>query len=376
MIQKESGLVTVTLMGVILANQRAASIKHIIEFKENLRVLLIASLFIILAARLELADLAYLGWGSLGFLLLLIFVARPVSIFLSTIRSGLTWREKLFLSWMAPRGIVAAAVTSIFALELAEEAGYVQAELMVPEMFLVIVGTVTIYGLTAAPVGRWLKVAEPNPQGVMMIGAHRWARTLAGALQAEGIKVLLIDTNRGNISAARLEGLPAHCASVLSEYIVEEVELGGLGRLMALTPNDEVNALATLHFIETFGRAEVYQLSPKESAHKRRETVSPPLRGRLLFAEGMTYARLNERFRAGATVKSTKLTDKFGYSDFQALYGGQALPLFLIDELDELIIFTDDNGPVPRPGHTLISLIDNNVEPSADQRELATSPAI
>ncbi len=357
MIQKESGLFTVTLMGIILANQRLASIRHIIEFKENLRVLLIASLFIILAARLRLEDLTHLGLGSIAFLAILILIARPASIFVSTLRSDLNWREKLFLAMMAPRGIVAAAVTSVFALELAEEAGYVQAELMVPEMFLVIIGTVAVYGLSAAPLGRWLKVAQPNPQGVMIVGAHRWARSIAGVLHAEGVKVLLVDTNRGNITTARLAGLPAHCASILSEYIVDELELGGLGRLLALTHNDEVNSLASLHFIETFGRAEVYQLTPRDTGHRRREIVSPPLRGRLLFGPQATYRYLEDRFNNGAVVKKTALTEQFNYSAFQELYNGQALPLFLINQDRELMIFTQDYQPTPRAGQVLISVV-------------------
>ncbi len=358
LVQKESGLFTVTLMGIILANQRVASIKHIIEFKENLRVLLIASLFIILAARLRLEDLAYLGWGSLAFLALLILVARPASILLSTIRSGLSWPEKLFLAWMAPRGIVAAAVTSVFALELAHEAGYTQAELMVPEMFVVIVGTVTIYGLTAAPVGRWLKVAQPNPQGVMIVGAHPWSRDIAGVLHEEGYKVLLVDLNRDNIRAARLDGLPAHCASILSEYIVDELNLGGLGRLMALTPNDEVNALAALHFTELFGRANVFQLSPKEIEDTRRQSVSQPLRGRLLFCAELTYADLNHRFRNGAVIKKTKLTQQFNYNNFQEVYGQRAIVLFVIDQVGNLSVISAEEPPSPLPGQTVISLVD------------------
>jgi hypothetical protein len=364
MIQPESGLFTVTLMGLILANQRAASIKHIIEFKENLRVLLISSLFIILSARLKLEDLGHLGLGSVAFLAVLILLARPVSIFISTLRSDLNWREKLFLAMMAPRGIVAAAVTSVFALELAEKAGYAQAELMVPEMFLVIVGTVTVYGLSAAPLGRWLKVAQPNPQGVLLVGAHHWGQAIGATLQDEGYQVLLIDTNRGNIAAARLAGLPAHCASILSEYIVDELELGGLGRLVALTPNDEVNSLATLHFIETFGRAEVYQLPPKAGGHRRRETVSEPLRGRLLFGGKTTYAYLNDRFRRGAVIKRTPLTEQFDFYTFQELYNGQAVPLFLIDENNRLLIFTQDNQPTPQAGQVLISLVDELAEDS------------
>ena len=256
---------------------------------------------------------------------------------------------------------MAAAVTSVFALELAEEAGYVQAELMVPEMFLVIIGTVAVYGLSAAPLGRWLKVAQPNPQGVMIVGAHRWARSIAGVLHAEGVKVLLVDTNRGNISTARLAGLPAHCASILSEYIVDELELGGLGRLLALTHNDEVNSLACLHFIETFSRVEVYQLSPRDTGHRRREIVSPPLRGRLLFGPQVTYRYLEDWFNNGAVVKKTALTEQFNYNAFQELYNGRALPLFLINPDRELMIFTQDYQPTPRAGQVLISVV-NEVE--------------
>jgi len=182
--------------------------------------------------------------------------------------------------------------------------------------------------------------------------------------------VLLIDTNRGNIRAAKLAGLPAHCASILSEYIVDEVELGGLGRMVALTPNDEVNSLASLHFIEVFGRAEVYQLSPRDSGHKRREVVSPPLRGRLLFDPAATHRNLNDRFRNGAIVKKTPLTEQFNYKTFQELYNGQAIPFFLITEDDELLIFTQDNQPAPRSGQTLISLVDPPEEQTGENDQI------
>jgi len=366
MFQKEAGLFTVTLMGIILSNQKYASIKHIIEFKENLRVLLLATLFIILAARVQMDDLTHLGMNSALFLLILILLIRPLSVWASTINSGLTWREKAFVAWMAPRGIVAAAVSAVFALELAEQTGYVQAESMVTEMFVIIVGTVTIYGLTAAPVGRWLKVAQPNPQGVMIVGGHGWGRAIAAALREEGYQVLVVDTNRDNISAARLTGLPAHCASILSEYIIDEMELGGLGRMLALTPNDEVNSLAALHFTETFGRAGVFQLVPKQIQHKRRETVSQPLRGRLLFHSEATFARLNQQFNKGAIIKSTNLTPQFTYADFQELYGGQAIPMFIIHRSGDLEVLTSENRLAPQPGQTLISMVESTeVHPPA-----------
>lgn len=358
LIQKESGLFTVTLMGVILANQRYVDLKHIIEFKENLGVLLLSGLFIILSARLNPELLTHLGWGSVIFLSVLVLIIRPAAVMISTFRSGLSWQEKLFLSWMAPRGIVAAAVTSVFALELAEKGGFTQAELLVPEMFVIIVGTVTIYGLSAAPLGRWLKLAQPNPQGVMIAGAHPWAQKIGSALQDEGYQVLLIDTNRANIQAARLAGLPVFFGSILSEFIQDEIELANMGRLLALTPNDEVNSLAALHFIETFGRSGVYQLPPKQTEADRKETVSSPLRGRLLFGPETTYARLTQLFNAGHVIKKTKLTEQFSYADYQETYNGQTISLFLIDELGDLRIFTTENQLRPRSGHTLISLVE------------------
>lgn len=366
LLQEESGLFTVTLMGIILANQKAVSMRPIIEFKENLGILLLSGLFIILAARLRLNDLNHLSLNSVAFLAAMVLLVRPVAVLVSTIRSGLSWQEKAFLLWMAPRGIVAAAVTAIFALELAESAGYAEAERMVPEMFLIIVGTVTIYGLSAAPLGRRLGVAQPNPQGALIVGAHSWAREIAKALKVEGFQVLLVDTNRANLNAARLEGLPTFYASILSEYILDEIDLGSLGRLLALTPNDEVNSLATLHFGEVFAQAETYQLQPKETENSRKETVSKPLRGRFLFDKKATYANLTERFANRAKIKKTMITEKFTYEAFRKLYGEQGLPLFLIDETGKLSVFTTDEKLIPRPGYCIISLIisPDNVQPA------------
>ncbi|RMF05096.1 MAG: hypothetical protein D6768_01755 [Chloroflexi bacterium] len=355
--QQESGLLTVTLMGIILANQKELNLKPIIEFKENLGVLLLSALFIILSARLRLEELGHIGVQSLLFLALLIFVARPISVWVSTLGSDLKWNEKLFLMWMAPRGIVAAAVTSVFALELAEKAGIVEAELMVPEIFLVIVGTVTVYGLSAAPLGRWLGVARPNPQGNLIVGAHRWARMLAQALQDEGFTVFLIDSNHKRVTEAKLAGLPAMNTNVLSETLHEKLDLGHFGRLLALTSNDEVNALSTLHFAEVFGRANVYQLHPRETESSLREIVPMPLRGRLLFNGNVTCDKLTHMFETGTVVKRTVLSDQFGYAQFKELHGDSAIPLFLIDESGTLNIFTVDNQPAPRSGHILISLV-------------------
>ncbi|HCT55196.1 MAG TPA: hypothetical protein DF712_22335, partial [Balneola sp.] len=234
-LQHESGLMAVTIMGIILANQKSARIKHIIEFKENLQVLLISTLFILLASRLDSASFEYFNWSSALFMGVLIIFIRPISIFLSTIGSNLSFKEKTFVAWMAPRGIVAAAISAVFALRLEQE-GYAEASQLVPYTFIVIIVTVTIYGLTASPVARLLKVAKPDPNGVIILGAHNWARKIALILKEMGFKVLLADSNWDNVSTARKSGIDTYYGNILSEYAADEIDLEGIGKMLSLTP--------------------------------------------------------------------------------------------------------------------------------------------
>ncbi len=368
-IQTDSGLLAATVMGITLANQNTVSIRHIMEFKENLRVLLVSSLFILLAARIEMNSLTQIiSIGSLGFLLVLMLVGRPLSVLVSTIRSKVTWSERIFLSLMAPRGIVAAAVASVFALRLAE-ASYPQAELLIPLTFMVIVVTVAIYGLAASPLAQRLKIAQPNPQGALIIGGHAWARDVALSLKKEGFKVLVADANWAHIKAARMAGLDTFYASMLSQYARDEIELGGIGRLVALTSDDEFNSLAVLQFANIFGRVDVYQLPTEGEDKGHKEATSHHLRGRLLFGSGITYSYLSERFSAGAVIKTTSLTEDFNFDSFKTHYGEAAVPLFLVDQNNNLTVFTTDNPPKPQPGQKLISLIN-----PADEKQSQDQP--
>lgn len=354
----ESGLLAVTLMGIILANQRRVTVKRIIEFKENLRVLLISSLFILLAARLNLEQLTQFDVGSLLFLAFLIVVARPATAFLSTVGCGLSWQERLFLAWMAPRGIVAAAVTSVFAIEL-EHAGFDGASQLVPLVFLVIVGTVLCYGLTAAPLARMLGLAQADPQGVLILGAHDICIQIGRTLKERGIKVLLLDTNWTRVRAARMAGIEAHCGSGMAEGIADELDLDGIGRLLAMTPNDEANSLSALHFAEVFGSAEVYQLPPASVEKDDDDLFSPMhLRGRFLFASAASASYLADRVQNGSVVKATELTETFDYAAFTELYGPTALPLFCISPQEGLLVVNTDDPPGLQSNQVLISLVD------------------
>jgi NhaP-type Na+/H+ or K+/H+ antiporter len=350
LLQHDSGLVTATILGIVLANQNKVSIKHIIEFKENLRVLLISTLFIVLAARLKIEDFSYLNWDTIIFLGILIFIARPLSVFISTIGQQLTISERLFLSWLAPRGIVAAAVSSVFALDLAAN-GFPDAERLIPLTFFVIIATVTLYGLSAVPLARLLKLSEPNPQGVLIIGAHAWARQLAQLLKSSGFRVLMVDSNPENIEAAHLANLEATVANILSEDVIDQLNLQGIGKLLAVTANDEVNALAALHFEDIFGRAEVYQLPYKKKELSAEQRVSRHLRGRRLFEKEMTYERINSLFNSQASIKIIEFkTDE----DIQSYNETNKLPLILIEAQNKLMIYTDGQKPKPARGMRLI----------------------
>lgn len=356
-IREESGLVTVTVLGVALANQKIVSIHHVVEFKEHLRVFLISCLFIVLGSRVDPFEVWNLGIGGAAFLIVMIVFVRPISVFVATIRSKLSIQERAFLAFLAPRGIVAAAVSSVFALKLAGS-GSEDADALVAITFLVIIGTVFVYGLFAAPLARWLKLAEPNPQGILFGGAEPWIRDVAAQVQSEGIQVLLVDTNYANVAAAKMAGLPAECASVLSEHVREELDLAGIGRLLALTPNDEVNSLAVREFAHLFGRANVYQLTPWDEGSGRRTSIAEHLRGRLLFGEGLHHDELALRIAGGSAVKKTKLTEEFTFGDFQSRYGAATVMLFLIDESKRLTICTADQASTPQAGQTIIAVVE------------------
>jgi len=376
--QSESGLLTVTLLGIFLANQRTVAVKHVIEFKENLRVLLISSLFIVLAARIELSHIRSLGWSGFWFLAALIVMVRPLATLASTWRSNLTTSERVFLAFMAPRGIVAAAVTSVFALRvslaLEPGGGGVGAEQMVSVTFLVIVGTVALYGLLAVPLARFLKLAVPNPQGILIAGASPWVQQIGRALQEEEISVLLVDTNYHNVANASMEGLPAQCASILSEYVSEELDLSGIGRFMALTPNNELNRLAAMEYVHDFGRAEVYQLPPWDHGGGRRQSYTPHARGRVLFDESLTFQAISRRFDEGAEIKRTKITDEFGFVDFQARYGENAIVLFLVDSNGQLTVATSEATLSPKSGEMVIALVDPATDSATtEQSDTGTS---
>ena len=359
LIQHESGLLTVTVLGILLVNQKEVSIHHIIEFKEHLGVFLISSLFIVLGSNFDLAQIPEVGWQGLGFLVVMIIFVRPASVFLSTIKSDLSFKEKIFLSFLAPRGIVAAAVASVFALELGHVGGMDQAivDKIVPLTFILIVGTVAVYGLGAAPLARLLGLSETNPQGILFAGADQWVRDLAAALQQTGHNVLMLDTSFNNWSQCRMVGIPAECASVLSDYVQEELDLSGIGRVMAVTPNDEVNALTMQEFSSIFGRQNIYRMPPWDYKKGRRSSEGGHAAGRWICHPRVTHNLMRQQVRDGGTFKVTRISDEFTYEQFIERNGMNCILFFTVDTNDNLNINTTENPLKVKAGDTIVAFV-------------------
>lgn len=364
MLQHESGLWATTVMGIALANQKSARIHHIVEFKENLRVLLLSALFILLAARVELQELvAVLNWKMAGFLAVLIIVARPMSVYLSTIGSKLNFKEKLFLSWMAPRGVVAASISSLFAIGLVEN-GYPEAEQLIPIVLVVIISTVAIYGLTASKVAEWLKVKKPMPRGFLIIGAHTWARKIGTLLKQENFKVILADANWSNINKARKDELDTYYGNVLGENATEDLNLDGVGKLLTLTSNDEINSLAVMRYSSIFGTSEVFQLPASTQTHLRDREMPDNLSGRFLFDDDVTYQKINTLTDEGYRFKVIPVPEDITQEEFESKFSEHHIPIILITDNQEALPYTVDNIPLPQENYKVLCLVNPEKEDS------------
>lgn len=356
-VQHESGLLTVTVMGMVMANTRNLDLDDILEFKETLSVLLISGLFIILAARLNMEAFSELGLPAVILLAIIIFVVRPLSVWISAIGTKLNFREKLLLSWIAPRGIVAAAVSALFALKL-QQAGWAEAELLVPLVFLVILSTVVLQSLTAKPLAHALKLREPPAHGFLIFGANITARRIAKALQEQELPVVLADTNWENVKQARMENLPVYFGNPTSEHASNNMDLSGIGRVLILSPYKQLNPVVALHFMDWFSTEKIYGLPTNEHEAPARNQLSESYRARLkLFGKGVTFSKLASLTFQGAQMKTTNLTENFGLEDYQERYGNRAIPMFAMDERNMLHVFTTDHTFEPKPGWQIIALV-------------------
>ncbi|OYP29438.1 cation:proton antiporter [Rhodopirellula sp. MGV] len=354
----ESGLITVTVMGVWMTNRHPMDIEHIVQLQEHLVTLLIGCLFIVLGSRMELTGILDLGLGGPLFVILLIAVVRPLSVFTALAGSKLNWREKSFIAGLAPRGIVAAAISTVFALQLQRQGSTElasNAAQLSNVIFMTIIGTVAVYGLGATPLANWLGLADKDSSGVLIVGADPWVREFALELKKANVPVVIVDTNFAKVSIAKMAGLNAHCVNIANEHARDSLPLGGIGKILAMTSNNEVNTFAVRECRNLFGRANVYQLTFDEKAGR---TIDKSLTGRDLFAKGLKFQEIERRFKNGWQLKTTKLSAEFTFENFVE-QRQQVELLCVIDEQKRLIVDTVSEPLNPHSKQTIIALVEN-----------------
>jgi len=353
----ESGLLTITVMGIWLANMKGVHIRDILNFKETLTVIFVSALFIILAARINFDTLLQLGWGAVAVLLVMQFIARPVKIFACTIGSHFTIKERMLLAWMGPRGIVAAAVSVVFALRL-EELGMENANLLVPLTFCIIIGTVVIQSATSRSFAKLLNVSQPDIQAFLIIGANPVAIMIAKALETAKIETVLCDTYWEHISAARMEGLKTYYGNPISNHADTHLDLASMGGMLGLSHYHSLNTAAALRFREDFGIRNIFTLaSAEDEKSNSKHRASEFYKGQVLFDESMRYGELHKLIDKNTQIKNTQLSESYTFADWQADNDlGITVLLFAVDTDKKLHWFIADNTLQPETDWTLYAI--------------------
>ncbi|WFL78778.1 sodium:proton antiporter [Altererythrobacter arenosus] len=354
-IEHEAGLVAVTVMGVALANMGVTSLRSIHPFKENIAVLLVSGIFILLSASLQWDELAYLqtSWRPFAFLLALLFVVRPLTVLISLLGSSVPWNERLFIAWIAPRGIVLVAISGLFALRLGD-LGIEGGQILIGLSFAVVVATVVAHGFTVDLVARLLGIKGSSRPGLLIVGSTPWTIALAKEMKSLKTPVMIVDSSWQRLGAARREGLPFYHGEILNEATEHNLDTTPYQVLVAATDNEAYNALVCNEFAHEIGRDSVYQLG--ESADDDdRHAIPPSIRGRALFESGFGVTDVNERQAMGWIFRKTKLSEEFDFADAQEKLPDSAHMLLLVRKGGRLRFFTHAARPEPRVGDTIIS---------------------
>jgi len=353
MIEHEAGLLAVTVMGIALANMHVSSLRSIHPFKQNIAVLLVSGIFILLSAGLDIDQLRQFEWQFGLFLLALLFVVRPATVLISLLFSDVPWNERLFLAWIAPRGIVLVAICGLFALRL-EDLGYADGTILVGLSFAVVVTTIVAHGFTVDIVARLLKVKGASRPGMLIVGSTPWTVALAKQMHDMDTPVMLVDTSWQRLKPARAAGLPTYHGEILNEATEHNIDLTPYQALIAATDNEAYNTLVCSEFAPEIGTDRVYQLGETQEDSDHR-AIPASLRGRALFTTGFGVDDVHQRQQEGWVFRRTKLSEKFDVEDAREKLPEASSMLLLIEPDGEMRFFTHAAAPEPKPGDTIIS---------------------
>ncbi|WP_163417200.1 cation:proton antiporter [Flagellimonas sp. HSM57] len=333
----ESGLLAVVVMGMVMGNMNLPNLKELLYFKESLSVLLISILFILLAANINISDLELLyNWQTAMLFAAVVFIIRPLGVFLSTHRSGLKLTEKLFIGWVGPRGIVAAGIASLFGSKLLAK-GEPGAEYITPLVFMIVLGTVLLNATTARLFAKLVGVFLTKSEGILIIGASKVSRLIGSYLKKNSRHVVLIDNNQTNVGKAKSLGLEALAANIYSDSLTDNIELNDMGYLMALTGNSDINKFAIDKFQKQFGENGAFRLVNSDEMN---DPQNNPEEG--LFSHTDDFIKLTEAARKNPSIHEIELKGQEQYNGLIEITkaDNDIIPLFLKDDRGDLKIIS------------------------------------
>lgn len=353
LVEHEAGLVAVTVMGIALANMNEETLRGIHAFKHSVAILLVSGIFVVLAASLDVAQLRAFEWRFGLFLLALLFLVRPATILISLLFSSIPWKERLFLAWIAPRGIVMVSISGLFALRL-EEIGFSDGTILIGLSFAVVVATIVAHGFTINAVARLLGVQGESRPGLLIVGANPWTVALAKQMHELDTPVMLADPSWLRLRPAREAGLPYYHGEILNEAADHDLDLTPFQVLVAATDNEAYNALVCSEFAPEIGADSVYQLGDADSVGNPRQ-LSAALKGRALFSSGFGVEDVERRQAEGWVFRKTKLSEQFGLAEAKEALPEGATMLLLLRPNGRMRFFTHAAAPTPQPGDIVIS---------------------
>ena len=322
----ESGLLAVVVMGMVLGNGNLANLKELLYFKESLSVLLISILFILLSANINIEDLFLLyTWKTVVLFSVVVFIIRPIAVFASTLNSNLKLNEKLFISWVGPRGIVAAGIASLFGSKLIKQ-GVDGAEYITPLVFMIVLGTVLLNATTARFFAKMVGVFLKKSDAVLFVGASKPVRLIAKFLKNKGKRVILIDSNKSFIQEALDSDIEAFKVDVYDDELANNIELNDVGYLIALTGSDQVNMHALNKFSQNFGEQGAYKLASSkeitEASDSDRESF---------FTPHDDYINLSEAYRENPIINEVNISNQKEYNSLLEVLSKEekSIPLFV-----------------------------------------------
>jgi NhaP-type Na+/H+ or K+/H+ antiporter len=350
----ESGLLAVTVAGIILANLKLDELHDILSFKEDITIILLSLLFIILSSRIDLIDLNLLGWNVFWLFLVIVLFLRPLAVFLSTLGSSLTFKERLFISLICPRGIVAAGVASIFSLRLSQNEDLTPAEvadanLLLPLTFMVIVGTVITQSLYGTSLAKALGVRKVHATGIMILGADEAARYIALLLKSIGIQNLLIDVSHRNVEEANAVGLDTYEGDIFSDTIFDDIDMSQYNYLMALTPGTELNIMASRRMRPELGPKNSFRII---SRHEQEISMATTPSKNLLFHQRVDFIELTQLVRKKPELKEMLMEGDLPATRFYELHP-EVIPIF-IKETNNAIVPVSGYNEIFKEGQTLL----------------------